>query len=168
MQSRFDTLEDWLRYCEQIHPTTIDMGLTRVKEVAKRLELRFNCPVVTVAGTNGKGSTVAFVEAIARAAGHRVGAYTSPHLLAYNERVRIDGEEASDQSLVAAFAAVEASRGDTPLTYFEYGTLAALWLFGRSALDLAVLEVGLGGRLDAVNIVDADVAVVACSAAAAS
>src|SRR5690606_698896 len=113
-----------------------------------------------VGGTNGKGSTVAFVEAIARADGWKVGAYTSPHLLRYNERVRIDGAEAPDEALVEAFAAVEAARGDTPLTYFEYGTLAALWLFQRSDLDLAVLEVGLGGRLDAVNVVDPDVAVI--------
>ena len=154
-------LDAWLAYIESRHPRSIDLGLERVREVATRMALgRPAAQVVTVAGTNGKGSTVAFVEAIARAGGWKVGAYTSPHLLRYNERVRIDGEEASDQSLVAAFAAVEASRGDTPLTYFEYGTLAALWLFGRSALDLAVLEVGLGGRLDAVNIVDADVAVV--------
>ena len=116
--------------------------------------------VITVAGTNGKGSTVAFIEAIARAAGWQVGAYTSPHLLRYNERVRIDGHDVDDAALVAAFEAVEAARGDTPLTYFEYGTLAALWLFERSRLDLAILEVGLGGRLDAVNIVDADVAVI--------
>ena len=116
--------------------------------------------VITVAGTNGKGSTVAFIEAIARAAGWKVGAYTSPHLLRYNERVRIDGADAGDAELVAAFEAVEAARGDTPLTYFEYGTLAALWLFERSELDLAILEVGLGGRLDAVNLVDADVAVI--------
>src|SRR5690606_13586041 len=110
--------------------------------------------------TNGKGSTVAFVEAIARAQGLRVGAYTSPHLLRYNERVRIDGADAADAALVAGFEAVEAARGDTALTYFEYGTLCALWLFQREQLDLAVLEVGLGGRLDAVNIVDADVAVI--------
>src|SRR5690606_4379522 len=116
--------------------------------------------VITVAGTNGKGSTVAFIEAIARAAGWRVGAYTSPHLLAYNERVRIDGGDADDAALVSGFEAVEAARGDLALTYFEYGTLAALWLFQRAQLDLAVLEVGLGGRLDAVNLVDADVAVV--------
>jgi dihydrofolate synthase/folylpolyglutamate synthase len=116
--------------------------------------------VITVAGTNGKGSTVAFIEAIARAAGWQVGAYTSPHLLRYNERVRIDGREASDAELVAGFEAVDAARGDTPLTYFEYGTLCALWLFERAQLDLAVLEVGLGGRLDATNLVDPDVAVV--------
>ncbi|MBW8811175.1 MAG: bifunctional tetrahydrofolate synthase/dihydrofolate synthase, partial [Lysobacter sp.] len=116
--------------------------------------------VIVVGGTNGKGSTVAFIEAIARAAGWRTGAYTSPHLLAYNERVRIDGDDAADEVLVAGFEAVEVARGDTPLTYFEYGTLCALWLFARARLDLAVLEVGLGGRLDAVNIVDADVSVI--------
>ena len=116
--------------------------------------------VITVGGTNGKGSTVAFIEAIARAAGLKVGAYTSPHLLRYNERVRIDGSEASDAQLVSAFEAVEVARGDTTLTYFEFGTLAALWLFQQSDLDLVVLEVGLGGRLDAVNIVDPDVAVI--------
>jgi dihydrofolate synthase/folylpolyglutamate synthase len=116
--------------------------------------------VIVVGGTNGKGSTVAFIEAIAGAAGWRTGAYTSPHLLAYNERVRIDGRDAGDDALVAGFDAVEAARGDTPLTYFEYGTLCALWLFAREQLELAVLEVGLGGRLDAVNIVDADVSVI--------
>jgi dihydrofolate synthase/folylpolyglutamate synthase len=116
--------------------------------------------VATVAGTNGKGSTVAFVEAIARAAGLRVGTYTSPHLLRYAERVRIDGREAAEEALVDGFEAVEAARGDIPLTYFEYGTLCALWLLERAQLDLAVLEVGLGGRLDATNLVDPDVAVV--------
>ena len=154
------TLEGWLRHCEQLHPVGIDMGLERVREVAHRMSLKFDCPVITVAGTNGKGSTVAFIEAIARAGGWKVGAYTSPHLLRYNERVRIEAEEVADDALVAAFAVVEAARGDTPLTYFEFGTLAALWLFQRAGLDLAVLEVGLGGRLDAVNLVDADVAVV--------
>ena len=154
-------LEHWLGYIERQHRRAIAMGLERVREVAGRLGLgRPAAQVITVAGTNGKGSTVAFIEAIARAAGWKVGAYTSPHLLRYNERVRIDGQEAADEALVEAFAAVEAVRGDTPLTYFEYGTLAALWLFQRQSLDLAVLEVGLGGRLDAVNLVDADVAVV--------
>ena len=165
-----DTLPDWLAYIERQHPRSIAMGLDRVREVAARMRLgRPARQVVTVAGTNGKGSTVAFIEAIARAAGWRVGAYTSPHLLAYNERVRVDGRDADDASLVAAFEAVETARtgagdgdgsGDVPLTYFEYGTLAALRLFERSALDLAILEVGLGGRLDAVNVVDPDVAVI--------
>ena len=154
-------LSQWLDYQQSIHPKSIELGLERVREVATRLGLGKPAKrVITVAGTNGKGSTVAFVEAIARAAGHRVGAYTSPHLLAYNERVRIDGVPVGDAALVAAFEAVEAVRGDTPLTYFEFGTLAALWLFSRQPLDLVILEVGLGGRLDAVNLVDADVAVV--------
>jgi len=154
-------LQQWLEFIERQHPRSIEMGLERVREVAARLGLeRPAAQVVTVAGTNGKGSTVAFIEAMARAGGWKVGAYTSPHLLRYNERVRIDGAEASDEALAAAFAAVEAARGQTPLTYFEYGTLAALWLFQQSVLDLAVLEVGLGGRLDAVNLVDPDVAVI--------
>ncbi|MCF7221265.1 bifunctional tetrahydrofolate synthase/dihydrofolate synthase [Lysobacter sp. TLK-CK17T] len=137
------------------------MGLERVREVAARMGLgRPAKQVITVAGTNGKGSTVAFIEAIARSAGWRSGAYTSPHLLAYNERVRIDGSDAVDDALVEAFEAVEAARGATPLTYFEHGTLAALWLFERAGLDLAILEVGLGGRLDATNVVDPDVAVI--------
>ena len=155
------SLDDWLRELERRHPSAIELGLERVRAVAGRMRLpRPARHVITVAGTNGKGSTVAFVESIARAAAWRVGAYTSPHLLRYNERVRIDGAEATDIELVDALDAVEAARGDTPLTYFEAGTLAALWLFGRARLDLAVLEVGLGGRLDAVNIVDADVAVI--------
>ena len=154
-------LSQWLEYIQRQHPESIELGLDRVREVATRLGLgRPAAQVITVAGTNGKGSTVAFIEAIARAGGWKVGAYTSPHLLRYNERVRIEAEEVADDALVAAFAVVEAARGDTPLTYFEFGTLAALWLFQRASLDLAVLEVGLGGRLDAVNLVDADVAVV--------
>ncbi|MFC0677307.1 bifunctional tetrahydrofolate synthase/dihydrofolate synthase [Lysobacter korlensis] len=155
------TLAEWLTYIERQHPKSIDMGLERVRDVATRLGLgRPAAHVVTVGGTNGKGSTVAFIETIAREAGLRVGAYTSPHLLAYNERVRIDGEDVGDAALVEAFEAIEASRAGVTLTYFEYGTLAALWLFERAALDIAVLEVGLGGRLDATNIVDADVAVI--------
>ena len=159
--SSMKTLADWLGYIERQHPKSIDMGLERVREVAQRLGLtRPARHVITVAGTNGKGSTVAFIEAIARAAGMKVGAYTSPHLLAYNERVRIDGTDASDAELIEAFEAIEATRGETSLTYFEYGTLCALWLFERADLDLAILEVGLGGRLDATNLVDPDVAVV--------
>ena len=192
-------LPAWLAYIEQQHPKSIDMGLDRVREVAARLSLgKPAVRVITVGGTNGKGSTVAFIEAIARATGWKVGAYTSPHLLRYNERVRIDGVEVDDASLVDAFEAVEAARlsssplgsgvgvrvgrsvrvsdsdatpsppnpplegegSGLPLTYFEFGTLAALWLFERAGLDLAVLEIGLGGRLDAVNIVDPDVAVI--------
>lgn len=155
------TLADWLAYIEGQHPRQIELGLDRVREVADRLGLvKPAREVIAVAGTNGKGSTVAFIESIARAGGWKVGAYTSPHLFRYNERVRVNGVEADDASLVEAFEAVEAARGQTPLTYFEFGTLAALWLFQRAGLDLAVLEVGLGGRLDAVNIVDADVAVI--------
>ncbi|WP_363796311.1 bifunctional tetrahydrofolate synthase/dihydrofolate synthase [Lysobacter firmicutimachus] len=155
------TLADWLSYIERIHPKSIDMGLDRIREVAQRLRLgRPGRRVITVGGTNGKGSTVAFIEAMARAAGWTVGAYTSPHLLAYNERIRIDGRDAADADIVAAFEAIEAARGETALTYFEYGTLAALWSFERAGLDLAILEVGLGGRLDATNLVDADVAVI--------
>ena len=155
------SLTEWLAFIERQHPKSIDMGLDRVREVAARMGLKRPAKrVIVVGGTNGKGSTVAFVESIARAHGWTVGAYTSPHLLRYNERVRIDGRDADDADLIAGFEAVEAARGDTPLTYFEYGTLCALWLFARSKLDLAVLEVGLGGRLDAVNIVDADASII--------
>lgn len=163
------TLDQWLEYQQRVHPKDIALGLDRVSAVAARLGLgRPARHVITVGGTNGKGSTVAFVEAIARAAGYRVGAYTSPHLLRYNERIRIDGEDASDAALVAAFERIEAARllrqaqddREIALTYFEFGTLAALLLFADAKLDLAVLEVGLGGRLDAVNLVDADVAIV--------
>lgn len=159
--ARPHTLSAWLSHIEQQHPATIDMGLERVRSVAQALGLaQPGAYTVVVGGTNGKGSTVAFIEAIARAAGWKVGAYTSPHLLRYNERVRIDGQDVADEALMAAFNAIEDARGSTTLTYFEYGTLAALYLFGQAGLDLAVLEVGLGGRLDAVNIVDADVAVI--------
>jgi dihydrofolate synthase/folylpolyglutamate synthase len=154
-------LEEWLDHQQRTHPKEIALGLERVAAVAARLGVQRPARnVVTVGGTNGKGSTVAFIEAIARAAGHRVGAFTSPHLLRYNERIRIDGADASDAALVGAFERIEAARGDVPLTYFEFGTLAALLLFSEANLDLALLEVGLGGRLDAVNLVDADVAVV--------
>jgi dihydrofolate synthase/folylpolyglutamate synthase len=154
------TLADWLRYLETLHPKTIALGLERVRTVYAALSVVPACPVFTVAGTNGKGSTSAFIERMLAAAGYRAGLYTSPHLLRYNERVRIAGREAGDGELVDAFEAIEGVRHDVPLTYFEFGTLAALWLFARAGLDALVLEVGLGGRLDAVNIVDADVAVV--------
>jgi dihydrofolate synthase/folylpolyglutamate synthase len=163
-------LDQWLERQQRVHPSEIALGLERVGAVATRLGLaRPAQHVITVGGTNGKGSTVAFIEAISRAAGYRVGAYTSPHLLRYNERVRIDGVDASDAALVAAFERIEAARipvasapdnSDIPLTFFEYGTLAALLLFADADLDLAILEVGLGGRLDAVNLIDADVSVV--------
>jgi dihydrofolate synthase/folylpolyglutamate synthase len=154
------TLDEWLDYQLRTHPQQIAMGLERVREVAIRMQLgRAGRHIVNIAGTNGKGSTVAFIEAIARSAGWRVGAFTSPHLLRYNERVRVCGDDAPDAWLVAAFERIEAARGDIPLTYFEFGTLAALAIFANQHLDLAILEVGLGGRLDAVNIVDPDVAV---------
>ncbi len=154
------TLQDWLDFCERLHPVAIDMGLDRVREVAGRLSLRFECPVITVAGTNGKGSTCAMLEAILLQAGYRTGVYTSPHLVHFEERCRLSGTSASPEALAEAFAAVEAVRGDVSLTYFEFSTLAILWLMSRAGLDAVVLEVGLGGRLDAVNIVDADCAVI--------
>jgi dihydrofolate synthase/folylpolyglutamate synthase len=155
------SLADWLALLESRHPLAIELGLDRVAAVAGRLGLDRPAPrVVTVAGTNGKGSCVALLEALLLRAGVRVGAYTSPHLLAYNERVRIAGQPASDAALCAAFARIEAARGDIRLTYFEVGTLAALLLFAAAGCEVAVLEVGLGGRLDAVNIVAPDVAVI--------
>jgi dihydrofolate synthase/folylpolyglutamate synthase len=154
------TLAEWLAYLETLHPKAIALGLDRVQSVQSRLGATPACPVITVAGTNGKGSTCALLEHMLRADGYRVALYTSPHLLRYNERVRIAGIEATDAALCEAFAAVEAVRAGTPLTYFEFGTLAALWLFARQPLDALILEVGLGGRLDAVNVVAADVAVV--------
>ncbi|HEX2565927.1 MAG TPA: bifunctional tetrahydrofolate synthase/dihydrofolate synthase [Burkholderiales bacterium] len=152
-------LAEWLAYIERQHPSAIAMGLERVAAVLGRMGVRLECPVITVTGTNGKGSTCAFLEAMLRSAGYRTALYTSPHLLRYNERVRIAGVEAADERLCEAFEAVEAARGGTPLTYFEYGTLAALWLFAREKVDAAVLEVGLGGRLDAVNVLAPDCAV---------
>jgi dihydrofolate synthase/folylpolyglutamate synthase len=154
------TLAEWLAYLETLHPKAIAMGLDRVSAVYARLGVMLTCPVITVGGTNGKGSTCALLECMLRAGGYRVGAYTSPHLLHYNERVRVDAADATDDALLQAFAAVESARLTTPLTYFEFGTLATLWLLARAELDVAVLEVGLGGRLDAVNVVDADVAIV--------
>lgn len=156
-------LAGWLARLETLHPAAIALGLDRVRSVAQRMHLAAQVPVFVVGGTNGKGSTTGMLEAMLRAAGYRTGLYTSPHLMRYNERVRIDGAEASDATLVEAFGRVEDARdaaGGIPLTYFEFGTLAALDLFARSNLDAWVLEVGLGGRLDAVNIVDADVAVI--------
>ncbi|WP_028239354.1 bifunctional tetrahydrofolate synthase/dihydrofolate synthase [Stutzerimonas azotifigens] len=155
------SLAQWLAYLEQLHPKAIDLGLERSGEVFARLGLTRPAPrVVTVTGTNGKGSTCAFVASLLAEQDLRVGVYSSPHLLRYNERVAIDGVPVDDDALCEAFEAVEAARGAISLTYFEMGTLAAFWLFERAALDAVVLEVGLGGRLDAVNLVDADVAVV--------
>lgn len=159
------SLAGWLGYIETLHPQAIAMGLERVAAVAGRLAIRIECAVITVAGTNGKGSTCAMLEAIYRRAGYRTGLYTSPHLLRFNERVRIAGDEVCDTDLASAFDAVESAREradgeSTPLTYFEFSTLAALLLFSRARLDVLILEVGLGGRLDAVNLIGADVAVV--------
>ncbi len=153
------TLDGWLRYIEQQHPKTIALGLERAAQVLARMHLALDFTVVTVAGTNGKGSTCALLESILRCAGYRTGLYTSPHLLRYNERVRIAGSEAADGVLAESFAAVERARGEVPLTYFEFGTLAAFHRFAQEGLEVAILEVGLGGRLDAVNVLDADCAV---------
>jgi len=153
------SLEGWLAYLETLHPKSIALGLDRVRDVLGRLDAPIRCPVITVGGTNGKGSTCAMLESIYRCAGFATGLYASPHLLRYNERVRIRGEEVDDEALLRSFNAVEDARAGVPLTYFEFGTLAALWLYARAGLDVLVLEVGLGGRLDAVNAIDADVAV---------
>lgn len=155
------TLSDWLTYIETCHTNSIELGLERISQVAQHLSIvNFNCPVVTVAGTNGKGSNVALLAAILSAAGYRVGTYTSPHLLRYQERIQIAGHCISDQDLCQAFQQIEKSRADIPLTYFEFGTLAALWTFKQAALDVIVLEIGLGGRLDAVNCIDADLSII--------
>lgn len=155
------SLAQWLNWLERVHPTEIELGLERIARVATALQLSFpHSRVVTVAGTNGKGSCVAAMQHLLLASGVAVGSYTSPHLQCYNERVCINGKPVSDAQLVAAFNAVEAARGDISLTYFEFGTLAALWLFQQQKLAVILLEVGLGGRLDAVNIIDPDVAIV--------
>ncbi|MEO8672703.1 MAG: bifunctional tetrahydrofolate synthase/dihydrofolate synthase [Tahibacter sp.] len=155
------TLEQWLDYQQIVHVRGIDLGLDRVREVWLRLGRMAPAPIViTVGGTNGKGSTVALLEAMLRAGGHRVGCYTSPHLLHYNERIRVEGSDASDSTLIEAFERIEEARGDVSLTYFEFATLAALLIFSESGIEVAVLEVGLGGRLDAVNLIDADAAIV--------
>lgn len=154
------TLDDWLAYIERLHPQTIEMGLQRVEEVRARLNIRFGCPVITVGGTNGKGSTCAMLQAALTQSGYRVGLYTSPHLHRFNERARIGGDMLPDEALVRAFELVEQARGDVRLTYFEFTTLAILRLFAEAGLDAVILEVGLGGRLDAVNVIDADVAIV--------
>ena len=154
-------LATWLSYLENLHSKTIDLGLARVSQVGGNLDVLKPAPFVfTVAGTNGKGTTCRTLETILMAAGYKVGVYSSPHLVRYTERVRVQGAELPESAHTASFAAIEAARGETSLTYFEYGTLSALWLFKQAALDVVILEVGLGGRLDATNIVDADVSVV--------
>jgi dihydrofolate synthase/folylpolyglutamate synthase len=154
------TLDGWLARCERLHPKEIDMTLERVRQVAERLALHFDVPVITVGGTNGKGSTCAMLETIALQAGYRVGLYIKPHLVHFEERCRIDGKTASAQQLLPHFQAVEQARGDVPLTYFEFTTLAIARALSQAELDLVILEVGLGGRLDAVNVVDSDCAVI--------
>ncbi|QHE77302.1 bifunctional tetrahydrofolate synthase/dihydrofolate synthase [Hydrogenophaga sp. PBL-H3] len=164
------TLPEWLAHAERLHPVTIDMGLERVQRVAQRMGLALTCPVITVAGTNGKGSTCAMLEAVYTQSGYRTGVYTSPHLVHFEERCRIAGEPVATDELLPAFAEVEEARkgqgGDEEisLSYFEFTTLAILRTLSRAGLDVAILEVGLGGRLDAVNIIDADCAVITCIA----
>jgi len=160
----FPTLDAWLTHLESAHPVGIDMGLTRIGKVRDALQLSFDCPVITVGGTNGKGSTCAILETILLRAGYRVGCHTSPHLLSFNERARVNGAVASDAELLPHFEAVEAARlslaEPVSLTYFEFTTLAIMHLFASSGLDAVILEVGLGGRLDAVNILDTDCAII--------
>jgi dihydrofolate synthase/folylpolyglutamate synthase len=157
------TLAEWLAYQQALHPRTIDLGLERVRRVAERLGLTVTgCPTAIVGGTNGKGSTATLLAALLSAGGRRTGLFTSPHLLHYNERIRVDGAAVADSTLVAAFEAVEAARATQSLTFFECNALAALWVFRAARAEAVVLEVGLGGRLDATNLVDADVAVI-CS-----
>ena len=162
-----DTLADWLAYAERLHPKAIDMGLARVKTVADRMGLQFDCPIITVAGTNGKGSTCAMLEAILLEAGYRTGVYTSPHLVNFEERCRVRGDIVNAPDLVAACVRVEKARGknnteseEITLTYFEFTTLAIIQLLMDAKLDVVILEVGLGGRLDAVNIFDTDCAII--------
>jgi len=155
-----NTLADWLTHLESLHPKTIALGLERVDQVKQRLHLNPDFPLIIVGGTNGKGSVCAMLESILHAAGYKVGCYTSPHLLDYNERVRIAKQQVTDVELCASFEQIEQVRGDTALTYFEFGTLAAMQCFIAHKVDVAILEVGLGGRLDAVNVFDADVSVV--------
>jgi dihydrofolate synthase / folylpolyglutamate synthase len=160
MQTLPTTLDTWLSLLETRHSKAIDMGLDRVRAVKERLGLAFDCPVIMVAGTNGKGSTCAMLESVLLQAGYRVGLYIKPHFLHFNERARINGEMASDETLIENFAAVETARGDVSLTYFEFTTLAIMRLLSRANLEVVILEVGLGGRLDAVNVIDADVSIV--------
>jgi dihydrofolate synthase/folylpolyglutamate synthase len=154
------TLSEWLAHCEQLHPQAIDMGLDRVRQVAQRMNLRLTMPVITVAGTNGKGSTCALLEAIYLQAGYKTGVYTSPHLVHFEERCRLVGESPQAEVFASAFECVESARHDTSLTYFEFSTLAILKMMSDAELDVVILEVGLGGRLDAVNIIDPDCAII--------
>ena len=158
---RFNRLQEWLDWQQTLHPSTIDLGLERSAQVWANLQKNFESTVViSIAGTNGKGSCAAMLESIYQAAGYQVGCYSSPHLLSYNERIRINAVNIDDDALCHAFSAVDEARGDISLSYFEFGTLAALYHFSQAQLDVIILEVGLGGRLDAVNIIDADVALI--------
>lgn len=158
---RFERLEEWLDWQETLHPTGMHLGLGRCRWLKTQLGWeRLPFPVVMVAGTNGKGSTVAFLDALYQAGGYRTGTYTSPHLVRYNERIQVSGEEARDDAIMRAFARVDEARGETVITYFEFGTFAAVDIFLRAQVDIAILEVGIGGRLDAVNVFDPDVSVI--------
>ncbi|RVU84558.1 bifunctional tetrahydrofolate synthase/dihydrofolate synthase [Leucothrix sargassi] len=155
------TLSEWLKWQEQLHLSSIDLGLDRVQAVAKKMQLdQLPMPIISIAGTNGKGSSVAMLDSIYRAGGYKTGCYTSPHLIDYNERICINGQQASDDDICEAFEAIDQARGDISLTYFEFGTLAGAYLFHKHQVDVAIFEVGLGGRLDAVNVWDADLAII--------
>ncbi|MEE9351752.1 MAG: bifunctional folylpolyglutamate synthase/dihydrofolate synthase, partial [Thiotrichaceae bacterium] len=167
MSARFNTLDEWLEWQESLHWTSIDLGLKRLREVAERMQL-LTTPftLITVGGTNGKGSTVAMLEAILIEEGYRTGSYTSPYLYRYNERIKLSGEDSEDTLICAAFEAIDkareadGARGESiSLTYFEFATLAAIWIFKQKQVQVAIMEVGMGGRLDAVNLWDADVAI---------
>ena len=159
--SQEKNLADWLHYIEALHPNNIELGLERVKKIAERADLlQFNCPVIIVGGTNGKGSCIAILQAIMQAAGLKVATYTSPHILHFNERIQIGGQPVDDETLCTAFRMIQSQLHGTQLTFFEFTTLAALWCFQQVQLDVLLLEVGLGGRLDAVNIVEPNISVI--------
>ena len=161
MTKKFKTVSEWLDWQQTIHPLNIDFKLERILSVYKKLNISSIAnKIITVAGTNGKGSTVSFLESILSKKNYRVGTFTSPHILRYNERIKINGQEIDDESLLDTFEIINDRRGDTTLTYFEFATLSAFYLFSNSNLDVAVLEVGLGGRLDATNIIDSDVSII--------
>ena len=158
---KFNTVDEWLDWQQTVHPLNIDFKLERILSVYKKLNIsKIANKIITVAGTNGKGSTVSFLESVLNEKKYRVGTFTSPHILRYNERIKINGIEIDDESLLETFEMIDEVRGDTTLTYFEFATLSAFYLFSKSNLDVAVLEVGLGGRLDATNIVDSDISII--------
>ena len=158
---KFNTVDEWLDWQQTVHPLNIDFKLERILSVYKKLKIsKIAKKIITVAGTNGKGSTVSFLESVLNEKKYHVGTFTSPHILRYNERIKINGIEIDDESLLETFEMIDEVRGDTTLTYFEFATLSAFYLFSKSNLDVAVLEVGLGGRLDATNIVDSDISII--------